>query len=491
MVETNEGIVQFSLDPMPKQPNTRGKGAGVNFHAKSLKMYLSEMTFCNYPQLLLMYPERQTQVETMGEKTTQASHQELLFEEVLILKPHADNTDQQEVSYTLIAFTVFSESHGRGHYKAYCKKGYTGDWYLFNDEKITKKRGDIATISKRENIYTQVTLLYYLKKEEATMNKYAEKAQGKLVQEEEHGYDVGTDESELSFVKDSAQIQKKGGEESNTMIIAEEDMTSPNAPTKAPIDPTTASGTSNGAYISYSTQHNNIHRSHQIVFPEEEGGLTTQEKHMSTISTTTTTMTVSGTSNGVYISSPIQHNNILRSHHLFFTATYDERLCNNGEDNTHHDDDLPSLYEALKALSNSPMPPNCQEQMHNPASNEAIKTLSTSPVPPNCLEQMINPASRFTFVTRQLSKCLGEPFRHFLNLSIAEDVQIAEAYRCICRGEGFCFHNEERLTKEGPDMVVFNFADEMIPVAVKMWKSCLSKDQNMPIYSCIRIMWQR
>ena len=60
-----------------------------------------------------------------------------------------------------------------------------------------------------------------------------------------------------------------------------------------------------------------------------------------------------------------------------------------------------------------------------------------------------------------------------------------------CHGEGFCFHNEERLTKEGPDMVVFNFADEMIPVAVKMWKSCLSKDQKVPIDSCIRIMCQR
>ena len=119
VVETNEGIVQFSLDPMPKQPITRGKGAGVNVQAKSLTMYLSEMTFCNYPQLLLIFPERQTQVDTMGEKTTQASHQALLFEGVLILKPHAENTDQQAVEYTLIAFTVFSESHGLEHYKAY------------------------------------------------------------------------------------------------------------------------------------------------------------------------------------------------------------------------------------------------------------------------------------------------------------------------------------------------------------------------------------
>jgi hypothetical protein len=64
---------------MPKQSITRGKGAGVNVQAKSLKMYFSEMTFCNYPQLLLIFPERQTQMETMGENTTQASHQELLF----------------------------------------------------------------------------------------------------------------------------------------------------------------------------------------------------------------------------------------------------------------------------------------------------------------------------------------------------------------------------------------------------------------------------
>ncbi len=84
---------------------------------------------------------------------------------------------------------------------------------------------------------------------------------------------------------------------------------------------------------------------------------------------------------------------------------------------------------------------------------------------------MINSGSRFTFVARQLSKYSGEPFRHFSHLSTAEDNRIAEAYRCISRafrGEGSVFFNEERLTGGGPDMVVFNFADEMIPVAVQM-----------------------
>jgi hypothetical protein len=112
------------------------------------------------------------------------------------------------MSYTLIAFTVFSESQGRGHYKAYCKKEDTGDWYLFNDEKITKKRGDFAKITTIGSVGTQVTSLYYLKNEEAMMKKSVEKAQEKLVQEVDHGYDA--------VVKDLAQIQEKGGKETNT-----------------------------------------------------------------------------------------------------------------------------------------------------------------------------------------------------------------------------------------------------------------------------------
>ncbi len=93
VVQTDEGIVQFYLDSMVKKPITCGKGASVNVQAKSLTTYFADMTFCNYPQLLLIFPECQTQVETMGKKSTQASHQELHFEEVITLKPHADNTD--------------------------------------------------------------------------------------------------------------------------------------------------------------------------------------------------------------------------------------------------------------------------------------------------------------------------------------------------------------------------------------------------------------
>ncbi len=120
---------------------------------------------------------------------------------------------------------------------------------------------------------------------------------------------------------------------------------------------------------------------------------------------------------------------------------------------------------------------------------EDLKSITNSPVPPNYLEQIIYPASRFTFVARKLSRYAGEPFRHFLN--IAEDNKLADANRCISRGEGSGFFNEERLTEDGPDMVVFNFADEMISVAVQMWRSCLSKDQNLPIDSCVRIVCQR
>jgi hypothetical protein len=291
----------------------------------------------------------------MGEKTTQANHRALLFEEVLILRPHAGNTDQ---AYTLIAFTVFSEINGCAHYKAYCKKekGDTGGWYLFNDDKVIEKRKnvDFATMTSKGNIGNQVTSLYYLKNEEATMKESAEKAPEILNQEGVHEYyDNCTEEIVAEIIaekekermrtnqpmtspttmKESAEkapeILDQEGDHENyddcteeivAEIIAEKEkermrtnqpMTSPNAPTKAPIDPTMGSGTINGAYNSYSAQHNNIHRSHQIAFPEEEGGLMMQEKHMSTISTMMTTMTASGTSNGVYISSPVQHTNIL------------------------------------------------------------------------------------------------------------------------------------------------------------------------------------
>jgi hypothetical protein len=70
VVQTDEGIVQFYLDLVVKKPITHGKGAGINVQAKSLTTYFADMTFCNYPQLLIIFPEHQTQVETMGKKST-------------------------------------------------------------------------------------------------------------------------------------------------------------------------------------------------------------------------------------------------------------------------------------------------------------------------------------------------------------------------------------------------------------------------------------
>ncbi len=166
------------------------------------------------------------------------------------------------MSYTLIAFTVFSESCGRGHYKVYCKKGDTV-WYLFDDDKTIKKSGDIALRYKNENIFAQVTSLYYFKNEEATMKKSAEKAKKMLEQVVDHGCDVDTEESEPLLVIDVAHSQTRGGEveeeEENWMRIE--------MPTLM------ASETINGAYIFLSfVQHNNILRSHKIIFFGNRGG---------------------------------------------------------------------------------------------------------------------------------------------------------------------------------------------------------------------------
>ncbi len=109
---------------------------------------------------------------------------------------------------------------------------------------------------------------------------------------------------------------------------------------------------------------------------------------------------------------------------------------------------------------------------------------------------MIHPVSRLMFMTRHLSKDLGGPFRHFLDLIIQEHCKIAAAYRYINKEfsrEGFVLMTEEVIV--GKEMVVFNFADQMIPGVVKMWESCLSKGkqgvQNLPIESCVRILLHR
>ena len=77
-------------------------------------------------------------------------------------------TQTNMMCHTLSLHLLFSlKVKGRGTSRHIAKKEDTGDWYLFNDEKITKKRGDFAKITTKDNIVTQVTSLYYLKNEES------------------------------------------------------------------------------------------------------------------------------------------------------------------------------------------------------------------------------------------------------------------------------------------------------------------------------------
>ncbi len=223
-----EGIVQLFFDPAVKQAKHRGgKGAVGNVQAKSLSTFMADLRFKNFPQLLIVNPQRQTQ----SEQSTHASFQELHFVEVITLKPHADNPDQQEVSYTLIAFTLFSEKRrGQGHFTVYCKKG-DKVWYLFDDDRITRKGENIAMKHKTEKILARVTSLYYLKNEEARDYEV----------EEEEENQIRPEKSMLmvSDVDDLAHSQTRGGEvaegEQNRMRTEE--------PTSK------ASETINGAFI--------------------------------------------------------------------------------------------------------------------------------------------------------------------------------------------------------------------------------------------------
>ena len=163
-----QGIFQFPLDPAVKssKPSTsiEGKGAVGNVKPKSLSQYMRDSRFKNFPQLLIVNPQRQTS----WKQHTHASYQELHFEEDITLKPHADNIDQEDASYTLIAFSLFDEKKGgQGHYTVYCKNG-NKVWYLFDDDKTTKKGPNIEGKHQgKEKLFARVTSLYYLKNEEA------------------------------------------------------------------------------------------------------------------------------------------------------------------------------------------------------------------------------------------------------------------------------------------------------------------------------------
>jgi hypothetical protein len=189
-----QGILQFSLDLVVKQAkHCGGKGVVGNVQAKSLSTYIADLRFKNFPQLLIVNPQRQTQ----SEQSTHASFQELHFNKVI-------TPDQQEVSYTLIAFTLFSEKRcGRGHFTVYCKKGDTV-WYLFDDDRTTRKGKNIAMKYNTENILARVTSLYYLKNEEARDCEVEE--------EEENQIRTEKSTSTASAVNDLAHSQTRGGE---------------------------------------------------------------------------------------------------------------------------------------------------------------------------------------------------------------------------------------------------------------------------------------
>jgi hypothetical protein len=189
-----QGILQFSLDLVVKQAkHCGGKGVVGNVQAKSLSTYIADLRFKNFPQLLIVNPQRQTQ----SEQSTHASFQELHFNKVI-------TPDQQEVSYTLIAFTLFSEKRcGRGHFTVYCKKGDTV-WYLFDDDRTTRKGKNIAMKYNTENILARVTSLYYLKNEEARDCEVEE--------EEENQIRTEKSTSTASAVNDLAHSQTRGSE---------------------------------------------------------------------------------------------------------------------------------------------------------------------------------------------------------------------------------------------------------------------------------------
>ena len=405
-----QGIFQFPLDPAVKssKPSTsiEGKGAVGNVKPKSLSQYMRDSRFKNFPQLLIVNPQRQTS----WKQRTHASYQELHFDENITLKPHADNLDQQEASYTLIAFSLFDEKKGgQGHYTVYCKNG-NKVWYLFNDEYKTYKGPNIeAKYQGREKLFARVTSLYYLKNEEArdyddveekststvfavedsqmkadegaTNKKTLDKEEKeRLTQTKEHAEKKAEEKSTSTvFLVEDSQMKADEGATNKKKLDEEEKerltQTKEHAKKKADEE-----ATKNKAANAQMKEHmkddeeatnkkasdekeKNTGPVMELLAADVDEGLkadeedtkkkTSEEKEKTTtevmegsiakveerltveveetvgkvgegekdVNTENPTSTVPETMNGAYISSPVQHNNILRSHQITFHRT--------------------------------------------------------------------------------------------------------------------------------------------------------------------------
>jgi hypothetical protein len=63
MGENNLPGLNIYLDVVGKKPKTRGKGAIVDVNAKYLTTIIAGIKFHEFPHLLLIYPQRNAQVE--------------------------------------------------------------------------------------------------------------------------------------------------------------------------------------------------------------------------------------------------------------------------------------------------------------------------------------------------------------------------------------------------------------------------------------------
>ncbi len=170
VIENNLPGLNIYLDVVGKKRKTQRKGAVVNVNAKYLTTIIAGIKFHEFPNPLLIFPQRNAQVEMRQKISTGVTHQKLHFEEVISLKPHEDNPVSEDVTYTLCAVVVYTASSAP-HYKVYCKN--TTELYLFDDGDTTEKHGGIALMNQKENLFNKVSSLVDVKDKEARMKKSA------------------------------------------------------------------------------------------------------------------------------------------------------------------------------------------------------------------------------------------------------------------------------------------------------------------------------
>ncbi|BFZ13854.1 hypothetical protein BsWGS_16893 [Bradybaena similaris] len=103
---------------------------------KSRRSCTKSFSIQRFPKILVLHLKRFSQQERFGRKLTTLV--DFPIKNLDLSEYASDGKAGEQVRYDLYAVSNHSGGTSSGHYTAYCKNPYSGEWYYFNDSRVQK-----------------------------------------------------------------------------------------------------------------------------------------------------------------------------------------------------------------------------------------------------------------------------------------------------------------------------------------------------------------